>query len=69
MYPWVSNGDTGYLEMGIEFEDIMQSIKNYLDVEVFVAVNKGFFDRAKWDEAQAKREHPCLGMSFLRWSY
>jgi signal transduction histidine kinase len=59
VYPWVSDGEViGYLEMGIEFEDIMQSIKNYLDVEVFVAINKGFFDRAKWEEAQGKREQP-----------
>jgi len=59
VYPWISNGEViGYLEMGIEFEDIMKSIKNYLDVDVFVAINKGFFDRVKWDEAQGKREQP-----------
>jgi signal transduction histidine kinase len=59
VYPWVSDGEViGYLEMGIEFEDIMQSIKNFLDVDVFVAINKSFFDRAKWDEAQAKSKRP-----------
>lgn len=58
-YPWISNGEViGYLEMGIEFEDIMQSIKNFLDVQVFVAINKSFFDRAKWEEAQAKNVRP-----------
>jgi hypothetical protein len=59
VYPWVSEGEViGYLEMGIEFEDIMQSIKKYLDVDVFVAIDKGYFDRAKWDEAQKQREYP-----------
>jgi len=59
VYPWVSNGEViGYLEMGIEFEDIMQGIKNFLDVDVFVAINKSFFDRAKWDEAQGKNKRP-----------
>ena len=58
-YPWVSNGEViGYLEMGIEFEDIMQSIRDFLDVDVFVAANKTFFNRAKWDEAQTVREQP-----------
>ena len=58
-YPWVSNGEViGYLELGIEFEDIMQSIKNFLDVNVFVAINKSFFDRALWEEAQEKNERP-----------
>jgi signal transduction histidine kinase len=58
-YPWISNGELiGYLEMGIEFEDIMRSIKNYLDVDVFVAIDKPFFDQAKWEEAQRKTERP-----------
>ena len=58
-YPWISNGEViGYLEMGIEFEDIMQSIKNFLDVDVFVAANKSFFNRAKWEETQAKKAQP-----------
>ncbi|MFZ2853590.1 MAG: cache domain-containing protein [Rhodocyclaceae bacterium] len=58
-YPWISNGEViGYLEMGIEFEDIMQSIKDFLDVDVFVAANKSFFNRAKWEETQAKKAQP-----------
>jgi signal transduction histidine kinase len=65
VYPWVSNGEViGYLEMGIEFEDIMQSIKSSLDVDVFVAINKSFFDRAKWDEAQAKNKRPVAWDEF-----
>jgi two-component system, NtrC family, sensor kinase len=58
-YPWFSGGELiGYLEMGIEFEDIMATIKKYLDVNVFVAIDKSFFDRAKWEEAQKKRPLP-----------
>jgi signal transduction histidine kinase len=58
-YPWISNGEViGYLEMGIEFEDIMQSLKSVLDVDAFVVVEKSYFDRAKWDQAQSKRERP-----------
>ena len=64
-YPWVSDGELiGYLEMGIEFEDIMQTIKNFLDVNVFVAVNKSFFDRAKWKETQGKKAHPVAWDEF-----
>lgn len=58
-YPWVSNGELiGYLEMGIEFEDIMASITTYLDVNVFVAIDKSFFDRVKWEAAQKKTKRP-----------
>ena len=28
------------------------------DVDVFVAIEKSFFDRAKWDEAQGKKKQP-----------
>jgi two-component system NtrC family sensor kinase len=59
VYPWLSDGEViGYLEMGIEFEDIMANIKNFLDVNVFVAIEKRYFDRMKWDEAQKLREQP-----------
>jgi two-component system, NtrC family, sensor kinase len=59
VYPWISSGEViGYLEMGIEFEDIMQSLKSVLDVDAFVVVEKSYFDRAKWDQAQSKREQP-----------
>jgi signal transduction histidine kinase len=58
-YPWISEGEViGYLEMGIEFEDIMNNIKSNLDVDVFVAIDKDYFDRAKWEEAQKQRPFP-----------
>jgi signal transduction histidine kinase len=65
VYPWESKGEViGYLEMGIEFEDIMQSIKNFLDVNIFVAINKSYFDRAKWEESQAKTPQPVAWDEF-----
>ena len=65
VYPWVSNGEViGYLEMGVEFEDLMQEIKNSLDVDVFVAINKSFFNRAKWEEAQGKKQRPVAWDEF-----
>ena len=40
------------------FEDIARRIKTLLDVDVFVAADKSYFDRAKWDEAQAGKARP-----------
>ena len=54
-YPWYSNGEIiGYLELGIEFEDIMQTVNKLLDAEVFVAIDKKFLDSVKW-ESMRKR--------------
>jgi signal transduction histidine kinase len=59
VYPWISEGEViGYLEMGIEFEDIMNNIKSNLHADIFVAIDKGYFDRAKWEEAQKQRRFP-----------
>jgi diguanylate cyclase (GGDEF)-like protein/PAS domain S-box-containing protein len=40
------------------FEDIVQRIKTLLDVDVFVAIDKSFLDRAKWDERQGGKTRP-----------
>ena len=54
-YPWYSNGEViGYLEMGIEFEDIMQAFHKMLDVDVFVAIDKKFLDRVKWESMRRR---------------
>ena len=63
--PWYGDGELlGYLEMGIEFEDIMQAIKSFLDVEVFVAIDKQYFDRVKWDSAQKRKAQPVAWDEF-----
>jgi PAS domain S-box-containing protein len=59
VYPWFNNGELlGYLEMGIEFEELVHNINALLGADVFVAIDKKFFDRAKWDEAQRGKDHP-----------
>jgi signal transduction histidine kinase len=62
VHPWNRAGELiGYFELGIEFEDVMPSIHELLDVDVFVAIDKKFLDRPKWDSMQKK-----LGRS-VRW--
>lgn len=57
-YPWFSDGKiVGYLEMGIEFEDIMQTVHKLLNADVFVAINKQFLNREKW-ESMKERVRP-----------
>ncbi|MEB3214179.1 MAG: ATP-binding protein [Leptolyngbyaceae bacterium] len=64
VYPWRSNfadmsaadlfadsstGELlGYLELGIEFEDIAKRVHDILDVELIVAVDKEFLDQQQW---------------------
>ncbi|NEP17090.1 MAG: hypothetical protein F6J97_09295 [Leptolyngbya sp. SIO4C1] len=38
----------GYLELGIEFEDISRRIHEILDVELILAVDKAYLDRQRW---------------------
>jgi|GEM_PF-5086128 len=57
-YPWYSDGKIiGYLEMGIEFEDIMHAIHKQLDADVFVAIDKRFLNREKWESMQKRAGH------------
>ena len=44
----------GYLELGIEFEDIAERVHNILDVELVVAVDKSYLDRERW---AARNQH------------
>jgi signal transduction histidine kinase len=62
VHPWYRGDELiGYFELGIEFEDVMQSIHELLEVDIFVAIDKKFLDRPKWDSMQKK-----LGRS-VRW--
>lgn len=59
VYPWRVRGEViGYLEMGIEFEDLMRSVRQFLGVDVFVAIDKKFFDRPHFEQAQKSRLRP-----------
>ena len=69
VYPWRSHdaslGDSnglkiseqgellGYLELGIEFEEIAQNVHQLLDVDLIIAVKKQFLDR---ESCEAKRQ-------------
>lgn len=44
----------GYLELGIEFEDIARRIRNILDVELILAVDKIYLDRQRWANRNKK---------------
>jgi len=51
VYPWYSNGKLiGYLEMGIEFEHVIESVHKLLNVNIFVAIDKKFMNREKWEQ-------------------
>ena len=50
--PWHHEGRLlGYVELGVEFEDMMQPVHGLLKVDFVVAVYKEFLDRAQWDRA------------------
>jgi signal transduction histidine kinase len=57
--PWRSRGELiGYLEMGIEFEDLMHGIHPVLDAQAYLAIDKKFFNRGKWEQAQKYAAQP-----------
>jgi PAS domain-containing protein len=57
--PWRSRGELiGYLEMGIEFEDLMHGIHQVLDAQAYLAIDKKFFSRGKWEQAQKYAVQP-----------
>ena len=50
--PWRHEGRLlGYLELGVEFEDMIRPVHGLLKVDFVVAVYKEFLDRAQWDRA------------------
>jgi signal transduction histidine kinase/CheY-like chemotaxis protein len=51
--PWVHGGRLlGYLELGIELEDVMQSVHELIDGDVLVTLDKARLDRDKWERNQ-----------------
>ncbi|HKY38819.1 MAG TPA: ATP-binding protein [Polyangiaceae bacterium] len=60
--PWIHAGELlGYLELGIELEDMMQRVHELIDGDVLVTLDKQLLDRDKWERNQ--RRHG----SNLRW--
>jgi len=51
VYPWwIDDKLVGYIELGEEIEHVTQKIKKTLNVELFVAINKSYLNRAGWEE-------------------
>jgi hypothetical protein len=51
VHPWYINKKLeGYLELGINFDKITSKLKDILDVELIVTINKNLLDRSKWEE-------------------
>jgi len=49
--PWLIEGElTGYVELGEDIDGIVAELKRVLDVELVVAVDKGFLNRPAWEQ-------------------
>ena len=60
--PWSQAGELlGYLELGIELEEVMQRVHALIDGDVLVTLDKQLLDRDKWERNQRRRG------SHLRW--
>jgi signal transduction histidine kinase/ActR/RegA family two-component response regulator len=61
--PWMHDGELlGYLELGIELEDVMQRVHDLIAGDVLVTLDKRLLDREKWERNQ--RNHG----SNMRWN-
>ncbi|MEA3212747.1 MAG: hypothetical protein QOE70_5804 [Chthoniobacter sp.] len=50
--PWREGGQLlGYLELGMEFKDLIGEIRGVLDVDFVAAIQKKFLDREQWNKA------------------
>lgn len=57
--PWRVDGKLiGYVEFGVEFEDLLAGIKRALNADVLVAMDKSLFDRKRWESAQSRKPEP-----------
>jgi C4-dicarboxylate-specific signal transduction histidine kinase len=53
--PWRYEGELlGYVELGVEFEDIVKHLHGLLEADFIVAVDKQFLDHEQWNKALAK---------------
>ncbi|MGB8841566.1 MAG: ATP-binding protein [Aliidongia sp.] len=58
VYPWYRDGTLiGFLELGKEFEDVVNSFNARLGVDVFLAADKKLFDYTKWQRAHQQYGH------------
>jgi len=55
VFPWIADGELiGFVELGKEFEDIAENVHAILGLEILVAVDKQFLDRAQWARGLAR---------------
>lgn len=50
--PWYdqqTNKLTGYVELGMEIDQILIKLQDFFGVQAFTVINKGFLDRDKWE--------------------
>lgn len=40
----------GYVELGMEIDRVLQKLRDFFDVEVYVLIHKDFLERNKWEE-------------------
>ena len=58
--PWRRDGRLlGYVELGVEFEDMIKSIHDELDVDLFVALDKTALQRGDWERARQASGRPA----------
>ncbi len=51
VHPWHVDGKLiGYIELGRDIKNLTSTLKNILDMELFVLINKLHLDRQKWEE-------------------
>ena len=54
--PWRDGGQLlGYLELGMEFQDVIREMRGVLDVDVVATIQKKYLDQAQWDTALQAR--------------
>ncbi|HIJ89356.1 MAG: diguanylate cyclase [Desulfobulbaceae bacterium] len=49
----------GYVELGMEIDRVLQKLRDFFGVEVFVLVHKDRLDRNKWEDGMRTLGHPC----------
>lgn len=58
VYPWTVRGQLiGYMELGIELEDLLDGLKGTLGADLFVAIDKSRLDFKNWQAAQDHGAH------------
>jgi PAS domain S-box-containing protein len=54
VHPWLINNQlTGYIEMGVEIDEIVEKLHDILGVELYVAVYKEYLTRDNWEKGMA----------------